>query len=135
MSARNQSPTRQSACQFVSRDWLGPSIAEGVSCRPTTGPLRRRTNHPLFPAAPRLRRVPHYYFRGPMATKLDKSIKRELEHQGKLYTITLAPEGVKVVEKGKRNGKELSWASIINGDAALNEDLKISLDATRSGGM
>ena len=31
-----------------------------------------------------------------MATKLDKSIKRELEHQGKLYTITLAPEGVKV---------------------------------------
>ena len=68
-----------------------------------------------------------------MATKLDKSIKRELEHQGKLYTITLAPEGVKVVEKGKRNGKELTWASIINGDAALNEDLKISLDASRPG--
>ena len=58
-----------------------------------------------------------------MATKLDKSIKRELEHQGKLYTVTLAPEGVKVVEKGKRNGKELSWASIINGDATLNENL------------
>ena len=45
--------------------------------------------------------------------ELDKSIKREPQHQGKLYTITLAPEGVKVVEKGKRNGKELSWASII----------------------
>ena len=71
--------------------------------------------------------------RGTMATKLDKSIKRELEHQGKLYTITLAPDGVKVVEKGKRNGKELSWASIISGDATLNEDLKISVDATRSG--
>ena len=70
-----------------------------------------------------------------MATKLDKSIKRELEHQGKLYTITLAPEGVKVVEKGKRNGKELSWASIINGDATLNENLRISVDATRPGGM
>ena len=97
--------------------------------------MRRRANHHLFPAAPRLRRVPHYHFRGLMATKLDKSIKRELEHQGKLYTITLAPEGVKVVEKGKRNGKELSWASIINGDAALNEDLKVSLDATRPGGM
>jgi hypothetical protein len=66
-----------------------------------------------------------------MATKLDKSIKRELEHQGKLYTITLAPDGVKVVEKGKRNGKELSWASIISGDATLNEDLKISVDASR----
>jgi hypothetical protein len=29
-----------------------------------------------------------------MATKLDKSIKRELEHNGKLYTITIAPDGV-----------------------------------------
>ena len=32
-----------------------------------------------------------------------------------------------------RNGKELSWASIISGDAALNEDLKISVDASRPG--
>jgi hypothetical protein len=83
-------------------------------------------------AASRIPHAPHHTLRGTMATKLDKSIKRELEHQGKLYTITLAPDGVKVVEKGKRNGKELSWASIISGDAALNEDLKISVDATRS---
>jgi hypothetical protein len=96
-------------------------------------PLRQRSVHPLFLAASRGLRAPHYHFRGHMATKLDKSIKRELEHQGKLYTITLAPEGVKVVEKGKRNGKELSWASIISGDAALNEDLKISVDASRPG--
>jgi hypothetical protein len=68
-----------------------------------------------------------------MATKLDKSIKRELEHQGRLYTITIAPEGVKVVEKGKRNGKELTWSSIISGDAALNENLKMSVDASRPG--
>lgn len=68
-----------------------------------------------------------------MATKLDKSIKRELEQGGKTYTITIAPDGVKVVEKGKRNGRELSWSSIISGDAALNEDLKISVDATRPG--
>jgi hypothetical protein len=68
-----------------------------------------------------------------MATKLDKSIKRELEHQGRLYTITIAPDGVKVVEKGKRNGRELSWAAIINGDASLSEDLKISVDASRPG--
>jgi hypothetical protein len=67
-----------------------------------------------------------------MATKLDKAIKRELVHGDKTYTITIAPEGVKVVEKGKRNGRELSWASIISGDAALSEGLKISLDATRN---
>ena len=66
-----------------------------------------------------------------MATKLDKAIKRELVHGDKTYTITIAPGGVKVVEKGKRNGKELSWASIISGDAQLNENLRISVDASR----
>src|SRR3954469_15383264 len=113
----------------------GPSRLCEWTCTATLRslPLRQRSVHPLFLAASRGLRASHYHFRGPMATKLDKSIKRELEHQGKLYTITLAPEGVKVVEKGKRNGKELSWASIISGDAALNEDLKISVDASRSG--
>ena len=66
-----------------------------------------------------------------MATKLDKAIKRELVHGDRTYTITIAPEGIKAVEKGKRNGRELSWASIISGDASLTEDLKISVDASR----
>ncbi len=66
-----------------------------------------------------------------MATKLDKSIKRELEVNGKVYTITIAPDGVKVVEKGKRNGPHVSWASIIRGDTTLSENLNISVDATR----
>ena len=67
-----------------------------------------------------------------MATKLDKAIKRELEVDGKLYTVTISPEGVKVVEKGKRNGNELPWSTIISGDAALTRDLKVSLDAFAS---
>lgn len=66
-----------------------------------------------------------------MATKLDKSIKRELEHGGKVYTITIAPDGVKIVEKGKRNGPHVTWSSIINGDTALNENLNVSVDASR----
>jgi hypothetical protein len=65
-----------------------------------------------------------------MATKLDKTIKRELDHKGKLYTIAISPEGVKVTEKGKRLGQELSWETIITGDASLNQDLRISTDAT-----
>jgi len=65
-----------------------------------------------------------------MTAKLDKTIKRELELDGKLYTIAIAPEGIKVTEKGRRNGPEVSWRSIISGDATLNEDLKISVDAT-----
>ncbi len=69
-----------------------------------------------------------------MATKLDKSIKRELELDGKLYTVTIGPDGVKVVEKGKRKGQELPWRSIISGDATLHESLKISVDATDPAG-
>lgn len=66
-----------------------------------------------------------------MATPLTKPLKRELEIDGKLYTVTIAPDGVKVVEKGKRRGQELSWQSIVSGDAALTQDLRISLDALR----
>ena len=67
-----------------------------------------------------------------MATKLDKPIKRELEHAGMLYTVTISPDGVRVVEKGKRKGRELSWESIISGDAELTEALKLALDASRA---
>lgn len=66
-----------------------------------------------------------------MTAKLDKSIKRELELDGKTYTVTIAPEGVKVTEKGRRNGPEVSWRSIISGDATLSESLKTSVDATQ----
>ena len=67
-----------------------------------------------------------------MTAKLDKTIKRELELDGKLYTIAIAPEGIKVTEKGRRNGQEMSWRSLISGDATLNESLNASIDATSS---
>jgi hypothetical protein len=66
-----------------------------------------------------------------MTAKLDKTIKRELEIDGKAYTIAISPEGIKVTEKGRRNGPEVTWRSIISGDAALSEDLKASVDATQ----
>jgi hypothetical protein len=64
-----------------------------------------------------------------MATKLDKPIKRELEIDGRTYMVTVSPEGVKVVEKGKRKGQELSWTAFVSGDAALAAGLQASLDA------
>jgi len=67
-----------------------------------------------------------------MTTKLDKPIKRELEHDGVLYTVTISRDGIRVVEKGKRKGHDVSWATIISGDAELNEALRISVDATRT---
>ncbi|HEY7396493.1 MAG TPA: hypothetical protein VH559_16670 [Gemmatimonadaceae bacterium] len=66
-----------------------------------------------------------------MTAKLDKTIKRELEIDGKAYTIAISPEGVKVTEKGRRNGPEMTWRQIISGDAALSESLKASVDATQ----
>jgi hypothetical protein len=65
-----------------------------------------------------------------VTTRLDKPIRRELEVDGVTYTVTISPEGVRVVEKGKRKGRELSWQRIISGDAELTESLRLSLDAT-----
>jgi hypothetical protein len=62
-----------------------------------------------------------------VATRLDKTIKRELELDGKLYTVSLSPEGVKVVPKGGRKGHEISWASLLSGDVELRRDLNLSL--------
>ena len=63
-----------------------------------------------------------------MATKLDKPLKREIEVNGEAYMLTIAPEGLKLVPKGKRNGQELTWKDIVGGDAALAAGLNASLD-------
>ncbi len=65
-----------------------------------------------------------------MTTKLDKAIKREIEYRGVPYTVTLSPEGLKIVEKGKRKGQELSWDSLMSGSAALAGGLRDSIAAT-----
>ena len=62
-----------------------------------------------------------------MATRLDKTIKRELELEGRLYTVIVSPEGVRIMPKGRRKGHELSWASLISGEAELRRDLDLSL--------
>ncbi|MGH8249374.1 MAG: hypothetical protein ACREVI_01550 [Steroidobacteraceae bacterium] len=53
-----------------------------------------------------------------MTTKLDKSLKRELDVNGVLYTVTISPEGLKLVPKGKRNGQEHSWKDLIGDQSA-----------------
>ena len=64
-----------------------------------------------------------------MAAKLDKAIKRELDLDGQSYTVTISPEGVRIVPKGRRKGHEITWQTILSGDAELTQQLKISLDA------
>ena len=65
-----------------------------------------------------------------MTAKLDKTIKRELEIEGRTYTIAIGPEGLKVTEKGRCNGPEMSWRSIISGESTLRAELNRSIDAT-----
>jgi hypothetical protein len=62
-----------------------------------------------------------------MATKLDKSLKREIDIEGKPYMLTISPEGLKLVPKGKRNGLELAWQALVSGDAALATALQASI--------
>jgi hypothetical protein len=65
---------------------------------------------------------------GHLATRLDKTIKRELELGGQLYMVSMSPEGVRIVPKGKRKGHEISWETLLSGDAELRRDLNMSLD-------
>jgi hypothetical protein len=63
-----------------------------------------------------------------VATPLNKPIRRELELDGKLYTVTVSPGGVRVVPKGGRKGHEISWESLLSGEAELRHDLSMSLE-------
>ena len=62
-----------------------------------------------------------------MATKLNKQLKREIEVDGKPFMVTLSPEGLKLTEKGKRLGRELTWKDLVSGDAALSAALNASV--------
>jgi hypothetical protein len=68
-----------------------------------------------------------------MATKLDKALKRELDIGGEAYMLTINPEGLKLVPKGKRNGHELAWKDIVSGHVALNAALNASLERPDGG--
>jgi hypothetical protein len=56
--------------------------------------------------------------RNDMATKLEKTLKREIDVDGKAYMLAISPEGLKLTEKGRRKGQELSWKGLLNGQAA-----------------
>jgi hypothetical protein len=82
-----------------------------------------------------------------MTTLLHGPLKRELNLQGEPFTLTITPHGLTLVPKGRRNGYELDWLSLISGDAALASALRASVlkppkpstrgktaNATRAGG-
>lgn len=68
-----------------------------------------------------------------MTTKLTNAFKRELDINGDKYTLTVSPEGFKLVLKGKRKGVELNWNQLVNGDAALATALNASASGQQPG--
>ena len=62
-----------------------------------------------------------------MTTKLDGPLRREITIDGEPYTVTISPDGFKLVPKGRRKGYELDWRSFVSGDAALVSALNASL--------
>ncbi len=62
-----------------------------------------------------------------MATKLEKELKREVEIGGESYNVTISPEGLTLVRKGRRKGLTLAWKDLVSGDAALAVALNASL--------
>ena len=62
-------------------------------------------------------------------TPLDKPLRRELQVGDTAYTLTIAPEGLKLVEKGHRKGVDLAWSALVNGDAGLAAALQGSTAA------
>lgn len=56
-----------------------------------------------------------------MTTKLDRPLKREISIDDKAYTLTIDAEGLKLVEKGRRNGQALTWKAILAGEGATTD--------------
>lgn len=64
-----------------------------------------------------------------MTTRLDGPLRRELTIGTTDYTLTLTPEALTLVLKGKRKGLELQWRDLVSGEAALATALNASLTA------
>ena len=63
-----------------------------------------------------------------MTTKLEKDLKREIQIDGKAYTLTLSPVGLKLTEKGRRNGREVAWKDLVSGDSEVAVALNASVN-------
>ena len=62
-----------------------------------------------------------------MTTKLSAPLRRELTIDDKPYVLTITSDGLKLVLKGRRKGRELAWRDLVSGEAALAVALNASL--------
>ena len=64
-------------------------------------------------------------------TKLEGMLRREIDIDGKPFTLVISPEGLKLTPKGARKGRELLWKDLVTGDAALAVALNASVTPER----
>ena len=69
-----------------------------------------------------------------MTTKLEKELKREIDVDGKHYTVTISPGGLMIAEKGHRKGHELTWKQVLASDQDLTQNLTKSVGETPADG-
>ena len=69
-----------------------------------------------------------------MTTKLEKELKREIDVDGKHYTVTISPAGLKIAEKGHRKGHEITWKQVLSTDHELTQNLTRSFDGPSNEG-
>jgi hypothetical protein len=62
-----------------------------------------------------------------LTIKLEKSMRREISVNGLPYIATLSAQGIKLVQKGRRNGVVVTWDKLIASEAALNCALDAAL--------
>jgi hypothetical protein len=65
-----------------------------------------------------------------MTTKLEGPLRRALAIGGNPYVLTITPDGLTLVPKGKRKGYSLEWNAFVSGEAALATALNASLMVT-----
>jgi hypothetical protein len=70
-----------------------------------------------------------------MTTKLDKTIKREIDIDGEAYTVAISPEGVKLTQKGFRKGQEMTWTQLLAAGGSGATTGGTSGGGTSGGGM
>jgi hypothetical protein len=62
-----------------------------------------------------------------VVTKLERTLRREVNIRQRPYIVSLDPHGMKLTLKGRRKGQTLEWEDFVNGDAAFAQALSASL--------
>lgn len=69
-----------------------------------------------------------------MALPLERTLKREVVIDGTPYTVTVSPLGVKLVRKGFRKGRAVSWRALLAQAGPTDEPEESDEEAPPAGG-